>query len=71
MRNLLGAEVTYFKGGQTFASLRQDATFSKATSMNQKWEWAQFPDEEYLYIQMTSKVDGAVVEFQVSGVGDR
>lgn len=59
----LGVQVTYFKGGRNFVDLTNAAETGTTSAITQRYEWSNFPDNEYLYIQLTSKADDAQIQF--------
>jgi hypothetical protein len=61
--------VTYFKGNDTFSSLTGRAEVRQTALSNQMWE-ISVADTEYVYLQLTSRQEGAFVKFTVQGQGD-
>lgn len=62
--------VTYFKGNDTFNSLTGRAEVRQTALSNQMWE-ISVADTEYVYLQLTSRQEGAFVKFTVQGQGDQ
>jgi len=61
--------VTYFKGSNTFSSLTTVAEVKQTALRIDTWE-IPVADTEYLYLQITSRQEGAYVKFTVQGQGD-
>jgi hypothetical protein len=62
-------QVTYYKGNQTFTSLTVAAEVGQTVLSNQQWVLT-VADHEYVFLQLTSRADGALVRFSVQGQGD-
>lgn len=54
---------TLFRGGRNFVDLTNAAEVRVSNSGTQKYEWSSFPDNEYLWVQMSSRADEAFAEF--------
>jgi hypothetical protein len=62
---------TLFRGGPNFMDLTKAAEVKTSNSGTQKFEWSSFPDNEYLWVQMSSRADEAYAEFQTYGIIDK